>query len=231
MKIKRICAVAALFVLLIAIGLQARSGFVEAAIAKPPHLSGIVPVKLAGWSVEGVPLGPTESIAGSAAKKLNYDDYVYRSYSKGSVRFSIYAAYWGRGKMPTRLVASHTPDRCWTENGMSCMEIKFKMPFQVGAMKFIPVEWRLFATPSKEKIHVLYWHVVQGKLYDYGARFNAMPQPWLWWTDMLAQATGCSREQYFVRITGNVPFEELKQEAGFSEAVSQVSRLGIDLHP
>jgi hypothetical protein len=35
---------------------------------------------------------------------------------------------------------------------------------------------------------------VEGKLYNYGDRFNAVPHPWLWWKDTLAQAAYGSHE-------------------------------------
>ena len=90
-----------------------------------PHLAQSVPAHVAGWSSRDVPLGQNEFLASEAEKVLNYDEVVYREFTRGRVTFGVYVAYWGAGKMPTRLVASHTPDRCWTENGWHCTAMKF----------------------------------------------------------------------------------------------------------
>ena len=182
---------------------------------------------LAGWKVHDEPLGPSEAISASALKTLNLDEYVYRAYTKGSTRFAIYAAYWAPGRMPTRQVASHTPDRCWTENGMRCLDMKFKLPVTVGDRALLPAEWRVFAAPGGEVTHVMYWHLVDGELYDYGDRFSAIPHPWLWWKDTVAQVLEGSREQHFVRITSNIPFDQLRRDAGFETALGQLGELTI----
>src|SRR4051812_8877665 len=98
-----------------------------------PHvrIADMVPREIDGWNVSDEPIGPTEAASASALKTLNLDDYAYRSFHRGGHFFTVYAAYWAAGRMPTRLVASHTPDRCWTENGMRCVETGFHRPYAV----------------------------------------------------------------------------------------------------
>ncbi len=225
-----------------------------------PRISAVIPQRAADWFGQDEPLGATEAVNEAALKTLNLDDYVFRRYSNGSRSFSIYAAYWAPGRMPTRLVASHTPDRCWTENGMRCVDLRFKQTYGVQRRALLPAEYRVFTAGRDEakesawdparssdarpptvdprpsatgyvgvtgKIFVLYWHTVEGKLYDYGERFNAIPQPWLWWKDTLAQAAYGSREQLFVRITTETPFEVLWQEPGFQTVMKSVADLGL----
>lgn len=232
-----------------------------------------------GWTTREEPLGQTEIVNEAVLKTLNLDDYVYRRFQKGGHSFTVYAAYWARGRMPTRLVASHTPDRCWTENGMRCVDMRFRQEYAVGGRPLLPAEYRVFtAGGSAEKredgkagnwesgklgngaaessvgarplapstsrpqaavdrsaresvergrIYVAYWHTVEGKLYDYGERFNAVPDPWLWWKDTLTQAAYGSREQLFVRIASETPLEELWNEPGFLEVMRSVADLGL----
>ena len=215
-------------VLLVAVALQGLSLFRETPRPRGPHLALSVPPELPGWKVQDVPLGKNEFMSGAVEKVLNYDEFVSREYSRGGENFGVYVAYWGPGKMPTRLVASHTPDRCWTENGMRCLEMKFKQPVTFEGRTLQPAEWRRFEPPQGgAPIYVLYWHLVEGRAYDYGDRFNDVPDPFLWWKDAAQQAVLGSREQYFIRLTSSAPLENLWNDPGFMEVLRGLGRLGL----
>lgn len=201
------------------------------------RLADVLPRGLeAGWTVVDEPLGATEAANASALKTLNLDDYVFRRYQRGSDSFTVYAAYWAPGRMPTRLVASHTPDRCWTESGMRCVDMRFQERYNIGARPLLPAEYRTFLPAdasadggrgSARPIHVAYWHTVEGQLYDYGRRFNAVPSPWLWWKDTLAQAAYGSREQLFVRIASERPLETWFADPAFQAVMTAVAGQGL----
>jgi hypothetical protein len=215
-------------VLLGAVALQAVGRSRDVGDVRPAHLSQHLSVTPEGWLAKDIPLGENEFIENEVEKILNFDDVVNREFRRGRTYFGVYAAYWGPGKMPTRLVASHTPDRCWTENGWKCLDMKFKVVQSVEGQALQPTEWRLFQPPSGgEPTYVLYWHLVEGEVYDYGARFNAVPHPLLWWKDAFQQAMLGSREQYFVRLTSNVPFDTLWTDPGFIRVIKQLSPLGV----
>jgi hypothetical protein len=208
--------------------MQAMGGMRETPRPHPPHLENSVPSSLSGWSARDVPLGANEFMNNEVEKILNYDEVVNREYRRGSTSFGVYVAYWGPGKMPTRLVASHTPDRCWTENGWRCLDMKFKQTHKIDGEPLQPAEWRSFEPASGAKpTNVLYWHLVEGKVYDYGERFNAVPDPVLWWKDAVQQALLGSREQYFIRLTSTEPLENLWSDPGFAEVVRGLGRLGL----
>jgi hypothetical protein len=234
-----------------------------------PRIAEVVPHLAEGWVVTEESLGLTEAVNASTLKILNLDDYVYRRFQRGSVSFTVYAAYWAPGRMPTRLVASHTPDRCWTENGMRCVDMRFKERYLVAEKPLLPAEYRVFIARGGEQetkglkdqetkgprdhagkaggleasgplslvrgpssvvphgTYVAYWHTVEGKIYDYGERFNAVPSPWLWWKDTLAHAAYGSREQLFVRIASATPMEQLWREPGFQSVMEKVASLGL----
>jgi hypothetical protein len=183
---------------------------------------------MAGWRISDELLGPTEGVSKSMLKTLNLDDYVFRRYQRGVVQFTVYAAYWAPGQMPTRLVASHTPDRCWTESGMRCVDMRFRQRLELEGRALLPAEVRTFTPPAgDERTHVIYWHTVEGRIYDYGARFNAVPDPWLWWKDTLAQAAFGSREQLFVRIASPLSIEALWRDPGFQRVLASLAALGL----
>ncbi len=219
-------------VLLAAIGLQGINVFRQVHESVPPHLEKAIPRDIVGWTSQDVPLGANEYLSDNVEKVLNYDEVIYRRYSHAGESFEVYAAYWGAGKMPTRLVASHTPDRCWTENGWQCIEMRFKQPEAAGGVALKPAEWRKFLPPTGgEPTYVLYWHLVDGHLYNYGGRFNAVPDPVLWWKDAFQQALLGSREQYFIRINSPEPIESLKDDPGFRQIVDSLARLGLQASP
>jgi hypothetical protein len=196
---------------------------------RPIGLGELVPLNPKGWSGRDEPLGPNEFIQTAVEKNLNYDDVVNRIYRGGSGSFSLYAAYWSPGRMPVQKVASHTPDRCWSENGWTCESLRAgeKVPWQGGALK--PAYWRLFATPGSKsaKQYVLYWHLVGGELYDYGDGFNQRPDPLRWWRETVHYAIKGSADQYFIRLTSDRPFEEIWQDPGFQEVLSALAKLGL----
>ena len=134
--------------------------------------------------------------------------------------------------MPTRFVASHTPDRCWTENGWRCLAMKFKQTDAFEGESLQPAEWRLFEPPRGGRpVYVLYWHLVDGRLYDYGGRFNDVPHPLLWWKDAVQQVVLGSREQYFIRLTSSEPWENLGRDPGLLDVLRGLEKLGLAVPP
>ena len=220
------------FTLVLAVALQGMNLFSEQSHARGPHLARAVPFTLPGWTARDVPLGPSEFLAGEAGKVLNFDEVLYREYTRPGENFGVYVAYWGAGKMPTRLVASHTPDRCWTENGWQCVEMKFKQTGIFAGTPLQPAEWRLFHPPRGDQpTYVIYWHLVEGRVYDYGERFNQVPSPVLWIKDAVQQVFLGSREQYFIRLTSSQPLETLGSDPGFATVLHGLSGLGLETQP
>jgi hypothetical protein len=188
----------------------------------------LVPAAPVGWDGREVPLGETEYLTGEARKALNYDDVVNREFTRGSVKFGVYVAYWRPGKMPTQLVASHTPDRCWTENGWQCLEFRFKQKETVDGVVFQPAEWRLFAPPDGGMpTYVLFWHLVDGRDFDYGRVFDGISRPSVWLKAAVQQLLHGNGEQYFIRLTSSVPFEDLSSDPGFDEVLRSLAKLGL----
>jgi hypothetical protein len=215
-------------VLALAVAAQSAQYFREAPRPRERHLAQSVPNALPGWTDRDVPLGANEFLVGEAEKILNYDEVLNREYARSTTRLGVYVAYWGPGKMPTQLVASHTPDRCWTENGWRCLDLRFKQSGVLAGADLQPAEWRLFEPPSGgPPTYVLYWHLVDGRTYDYGERFNSIPDPIRWLRGVVAQAARGNREQYFIRLTSNEPFEELSADPGFRTVVDGLARLGL----
>lgn len=219
-------------VLGLAVALQGLGAWREVPPARAPHLAAAVPEHAGDWTSHEVPLGPNEFLASEAEKILRFDDVLNRRYVCGGEQFDVYVAYWGPGKMPTQLVAAHTPDRCWTENGWHCLEQRHRQPSPVANLSLQPAEWRLFEPPEGgQTLHVLYWHLVDGRAQDFGERFNAVPDPVQWWRGVVQEALQGRREQYFVRVSGTVPLEQLAEDAGFRAVMAALADLGLEAAP
>lgn len=197
--------------------------------ARPVKLVERVPRALVGWSVRDEPLGPNEVTRTAVEKVLNYDDYVFRVFEKDGKQIGVYVAYWAAGRMPLQKVASHTPDRCWTENGWRCEDMRFAETVGAGDRRLMPAQWRRFTPPNGEaQQYVVYWHLVGDRLYDYGTRFNARPDLLKWWRDTLEYAFSGSEAQYFIRVTSNRPFDEFARESAWAELVEALAKLGLE---
>ena len=196
---------------------------------KHAGLAHRLPRAIAGWTSTDEPLGPTEFLQTAVEKTLNYDDMVNRVYRKGDRRVGLYVAYWSPGRMPVQKVASHTPDRCWSENGWSCEALRIERDLKAGDQRLLPARWRLFRPPANSgaKQYVLYWHLVGGELYDYGEGFNQRLSPVQWWRETLHYAVKGSSNQYFVRLMSAQPLDELHADAGFQEILRALAKLGL----
>ena len=172
-------------------------------------------------------MGPNELVRNRTTELLQYDDCVYRQYVQGSRQFAVYAAYWSPGKMPTRLISTHTPDRCWTENGWRCIDQKFGFTIDRPGLSLPPMQWRIFEPPVGDtKEYVLFWLLVGGKPYDFGQRLNTVPNPMRWWLNVVEEATSGNQEQFFVRVTSHRPFEELAGDPAWDEFLQVLGRIG-----
>ena len=228
----------ALVVLVVACGLQGlrlrnlKDGDTHTT-ARRIQLDATLPKAVAGWTAIDEPLGPTEFLQTAVEKNLNYDDMVNRVYRRGERSFGLYVAYWSPGRMPVQKVASHTPDRCWSENGWTCEVMRIDDQLKAGDRRLLPARWRLFRPPvaGGAKQHVLYWHLVGGELYDYGEGFNQRPDPLKWWRDTVHYAVKGSSDQYFVRIMSAQPLEELQGDPGFQEVLRALAGLGLAVPP
>ena len=136
-----------MIVLAAALGLQCvRLGNVKdgdtLSAVQPIQLGATLPKAVTGWEAADEPLGPTEFLQTAVEKSLNYDDMVNRLYRSGVRSFGLYVAYWSPGRMPVQKVASHTPDRCWSENGWTCEAMRIEAGLSAGDQRLLPARWR-----------------------------------------------------------------------------------------
>lgn len=186
--------------------------------------------EISDWPGEDLPLGRTADEQVVVLRQLNYDDYLFRQYTRGAAQVGVFICYWGPDKMPVNLVASHTPDRCWSSSGWVCDGYDLWTGRTAGGLALQPAYWRKFSMPGGSSQHVLYWHLVGGRAQLYGGNSLNLVVNWrYWWLQALRYGLRGSEPQYFVRVTSNRPFEELWNESGFQEILRRLGHLGLQV--
>jgi hypothetical protein len=192
------------------------------------HLAPRFPERIAGWECRNEKLGPTEFTQEAARDTLNFDDYVFRSYTRPGQSFTLYVAYWRPGRMPVQRVAEHTPDICWTGAGWKQEASKVGAMLRAGGVTLRPAQWRKMSFPGDSRVqYVAFWHLVGGHLYVQSVYLNSIPSPLAYWREAMYYAFGGRREQYFVRLAASVPFSELEADPGYEEILRALARLGL----
>lgn len=167
-----------------------------------------LPANLPGGSVRDEPIAATEEMKKAVGELLNFNDGIYRVYQLRDARISVYAAWWEPGRMAPRLVATHTPDVCWSGNGWvrdKAAETKLGAGiYELAATGFADGECRVFVANGKPE-YVIFWHKVGDEMLSYK---NGWAPPWWAWLDeMWRSGLNIRKEQLFVRISSDKPLE------------------------
>jgi hypothetical protein len=197
---------------------------------KAGRLAAGLPISLASWRAMDEPIGATEAIRGAVQNILRYDDCVFRRYTRGEQEFAVYIAHWRSGKMSTGLVAEHTPDRCWAENGWRCDERRSRQQYQLLKRRLPPAEWRRFSSAGDKAItqHVLFWLIAGGVVHEYHAHQTLVSHALEWWRGAIKEVVdGDDTEKVFVRISSNTPFEQLWRDSDFQTVMIKVAESGL----
>jgi hypothetical protein len=158
------------------------------------------------WKLQFLPMGDTEWLEKETQRVLSYDEAIYAVYSDGTNHVAVYCAYWSPGKVSHRVVANHTPDVCWVGGGWEVKERSTRnLNSPQGPGRLLPVQSRVFDRNGRVE-HVAYWHIVGKEALDYG---TGREPPWYaFFIDLMERPTRQSEEQYFLRISSNMPLDE-----------------------
>ena len=188
-------------------------------IASRQTLADILPREIKGWNVRDQPIASTEEMKRAVGELLNYDDAVFRSYSRSEMEIDVYVAYWHQGKIAARLVGGHTPDVCWEGDGWRRVAT-LNGGFEIDGQALYPGRARCFEANGARR-YVVFWHFDHGQLYRYSN--YTFPPWWAMFCDLKEDGLNLRAEQYFIRISSTMSLEESFR----SDAVHQVvSALG-----
>ena len=193
-----------------------------------PPLSQTLPTELPGWSSRELPLGETEETKNAVVGILQFDDYFSRSYRSGSTEVTLYVAFWKPDKVPPRAVGVHTPDTCWVQNGWTRINRAHAVPLADLERSFKPAEFGTYSLRGNT-LQVYFWHLVGGKPYSYEQEgLHSLTAPL---QDMATFGLNQRRDQLFVRLASNVPFDQVWRDPGFARLLQALSTLGLALPP
>jgi len=185
-----------------------------------PQLRKVIPESLPGWTSQQLPLADTEELRNVVVDTLKFDEHVSLLYRRGTTTMTIYAAYWAHGKVPPRAVGVHTPDTCWVQNGWT--RTARASGIEVPGCK--PAEFGTYTLKGTTQ-HVFFWHLVGGRPYSYEQEgMHSLTAPF---KDLATFGLAQRREQLFVRLASNVPFEQLRSDAGYREMLAALAELGL----
>jgi len=200
---------------------SASRGGAPVANTPPPDVAALLPAQPDGWMVK-----TTEDLYRFSGI-LQTQHLVERTYARlingRPVQLNVYVAHWTPGAAPVSLVASHTPDACWPGAGWQAQpNPERQVSLALGSERLAPAEHRIFRygnTPQQ----VWFWHIYNGRAITYRDPYSipALLE--------IALQYGFSREgaQYFVRVSSNVPWEDIRDEALVREIVANLGPLGL----
>ncbi len=212
----------------ITVTLRPRNSF--ASFSRSHPFGALAPVAPSGWEVQDTPLGATEFSAGETARTLYFNDFFYKTYTKGEMRVRVYAAYWAPGRLDPSMVASHTPDECWVSAGGTIIvrDDRRVLP-SFGKRVFSQAYFRAFQF-SQGREEVVFWYSLGGKPNRSMVQGTS---PLLAGLRFFGQALSLTRfgfaprEQIFVRISTNRTIDELVTSDLWPELASSLIQIGI----
>ena len=192
--------------------------------AREPALSAVeslLPAESAGWAVR-----TNEDLyrfSGVLQTSFLAERTYLRMTDAGPLQINAYVAHWSAGAAPVSLVASHTPDACWPGAGWSAEPNEQRQADLTAGARVLPrAEQRIFRLGGQPQ-YVWFWHVYDARVINYEDPYS-IPA-------LLAIAVryGFRREgsQYFVRLSSNRPWAEVRDEPLVHELAANLSRIGL----
>lgn len=204
------------------------------ALIPPPEptfhgtLAAVTPSDLPGWKVQDLEIADTPEASVRISEFLNFDDAIFRTYTKDDTQVGLYIAYWTPGKASYRWAGAHTPDTCWVKTGWNCTKRAYSIPFQHGNLQFQPAEYGVYETET-ERQNVYFWHLVGNEAYGY--KQQGEPNIFAALIDVKHHGLNLRKEQFFIRLSSNKTIDQLKQIAGFPEILDSLAELGLASAP
>lgn len=189
----------------------------------PPALDLIVPAHAAGWKVRTP--GDLYRFTDILQTKHLMERTYLRTDSSGQLtQLTVYVAYWAPGQASVSRVATHTPDACWPGSGWTAQPVADKGDtLRIPGLDISPGEHRLFRNEAGYPQNVWFWHLYDGRVISYRDPYSV---PALF---QIALHYGFRQpgEQFFIRVSSNRPWSDLKDEPLVREIFVNLTRIGL----
>jgi len=189
----------------------------------PPNLASLLPVRAADWEV----MTPDDLY--QFTDILQTSNLMERTYLRSTgpgqfTQLTVYIAYWAPGQTSVSRVASHTPDACWPGSGWFAQPVPDApdVPALPG-LTLSPGEHRFFRNNVGFPQNVWFWHIYDGRVIGYRDPYSI---PALF---QIALQYGFRQpgDQFFIRISSNKPWADLKHEPLLREILTNLNRVGL----
>ncbi|MBE6413531.1 MAG: exosortase-associated EpsI family protein [Verrucomicrobiaceae bacterium] len=191
------------------------------------YLKTQIPDKFMGATSVEKELGATEEVVRATEKILNVSDYLNREYTLSSgKKLTLYISYWEPAKEPIEFATTHTPDRCWVNNGWVCNEQTRRtsdiLTIENNINKIKPARYGEYTFSTNDGIskpyirYVWFWFIVDGKIYEF-TKQNKGVSPYLWLKNTLTYMNQKAPEMYFIRVDSDKPLDEFRKNAEFQQ--------------
>lgn len=189
----------------------------------PPNLASLLPVRAGDWEV----MTPDDLY--QFADILQTSNLMERTYLRSTgpgqfTQLTVYVAYWPPGQTSVSRVASHTPDACWPGSGWFAQPVADTRDVPaVPGLNISPGEHRVFRNNVGFPQNVWFWHIYDGRVISYRDPYSI---PALF---QIALQYGFRRpgDQFFIRISSNKPWSELRDEPLVREILTNLTRIGL----
>ena len=195
-------------------------------------LAELAPESFENWTAETFSVSESEEMKARVEGLLKYDDALMRVYRAPGLSVSLYAAYWNAGKIPVHEVGVHTPDSCWVGNGWVCEDRRFACEQTIDGVPLKPFEYGAYKKGDNVE-YVIFWHLVGDGVsaLNYNGWRNGLVGrlerlPYLF-DSFKRFGLQQRREQFFIRISSPIPFEELWRNPDFLALIKQLKSLRI----
>lgn len=225
---------AVLLVLLLALVLAAE-GFSHRPRRFTGQVADVLPRSVVGWTRRDIPVADSKAGNLNVQGILNFSQAAQAIYVRGETSILVYAAYWEPGKASVVDAGSHNPDSCWVNSGCVRTERRYAVAAQVGGRALLPYEYGQYLVPSGGRQNVAFWHLVNGQPNRYEeqtagwrdglvGRWERLP---LLWKDIRTYGLNQKSEQMFIRLSSNLPIDQLLADPANREFLQALQGLGI----
>lgn len=199
------------------------------------QLAEALPRNVAGWTRKDIAVADSKAGNMNVQGILNFSQAAQALYVRGETSILVYAAYWEPGKVSVVDAGSHNPDSCWVNNGCIRTERKYAVVAQVGGRPLVPYEYGQYLVPSGGRQNVAFWHLVNGQPNRYEeqsagwrdglvGRMERLP---LLWKDIRTYGLNQKSEQMFIRVSSNLPIDQLLADPANRELLQALQGLGV----
>ncbi len=232
---KGLLIVGAILLLLLLALVLAAEGFSHRPRRFTGQVAEALPRAVVGWTRRDIPVADSKAGNLNVQGILNFSQAAQAIYVRGETSILVYAAYWEPGKASVVDAGSHNPDSCWVNSGCVRTERRYAVAAQVNGRALVPYEYGQYLVPSGGRQNVAFWHLVNGQPNRYEdqsagwrdglvGRLERLP---LLWKDMRTYGLNQKSEQMFIRISSNLPIDELLADPANREFLQALQGLGI----